>query len=258
MPRAYAEWLPSKRAPVIKQMFEKVAYENWSGKQTYRWLKDEVKLTSVNGKPLTLSNVYLILKSTFYYGMFEYPKRSGNWYAGNHPPIITKELYDKTQEQLKRSEITIPYGSKEFAFTKLIACGFCGASITADEKFRKLKDGGVNRHVYYGCSKRWERNCKCGYIKEDELLAQLLDIIDKTRLDKIGIKEKVEKEVERYHKFRYGVLGIKETKGKETKEINIRQYAKYILREGTIFEKRELLSYLKSKLILKNKQLSLR
>lgn len=247
-----------RRAHIIKQMFERVAYEEWSGRRVYRWLKEDIGFTSVNGKPLTLSNVYINLKSTFYYGVFEYPKSSGNWYTGIHKPLISKELYDAVQEKLKRSEIMNPWGTKEFAFTKLITCGLCGATITADEKFKKLKDGSVNRHVYYGCSKRWERSCKCGYIREDELLAQLLKIIDKTRLDKIGIREKVEKEVERYHKFRYGVLGIKEEESKETKEINIKQYAKYILKEGSLFEKRELLSCLRSKLVLQNKQLSLR
>jgi len=246
-----------KRAPVIRQMFEKIAYDKLSGKQVYRWLKDEVRFTSVNGKPLTLSNVYLILKNTLYYGVFEYPRKSGSWYTGNHTPLIVKELYDKVQEQLKRSEITIPWGSKEFAFTKLIVCGFCGATMTADEKFKKLKDGSVSRHVYYGCSKRWERDCKCGFIKEEELIEQLLYILDTVKLDGIGIKEKLEKEVERYRKFRAGVLGINEKESQKTKEIDIRNYAKYILKEGAIFEKRELLSCLRSKLVLKNKRLFL-
>lgn len=116
-----------KRAPVIKQMFEKVAYENWSGKKVYQWLRNEVKLTSINNKPLTLSNVYLIFKNTLYYGMFEYPRGSNNWYTGIHEPLITKKLFEKVHEQLKRSEIVSGYGTKEFAFTKLISCGLCGA-----------------------------------------------------------------------------------------------------------------------------------
>ena len=37
------------------------------------------------------------------------------------------------------------FGTKEFAFTRMIACGLCGSGIVADEKFKKLKDGGVNR-----------------------------------------------------------------------------------------------------------------
>lgn len=247
----------AKRAPVIKQMFEKVAYEHWSGKKLYHWLRDDAKLTSVNGKLLTLSNVYLILKNTLYYGTFEYPKGSGTWYAGKHTPLITKEIFDKVQEQIKRSVIASPYGGKEFAFTRLITCGFCGASLAADEKFKKLKNGNVNRHVYYSCSKRWAKDCKCGFIKEEELIEQLTGILDTVKLDKIGIKEKLESEIGRYQKFRSGVLGIKDQNSQKTKEVDMRNYAKYILKEGAMFEKRELLSCLRSKLVFKDKILSL-
>jgi len=245
-----------KRAPIIKQMFEKVAYEQWSGRKLYYWLKNEVKFTTKTDKYLSLGNIYLVLRNSFYYGVFEYPRESGNWYTGKHSPLISKELYDKVQERLSRDHI-VRSQSKEFAFTRLMKCGLCGSGITADEKFRKLKDGGVNRHVYYGCTKAKDHNCKCGYLKEEYLIGQLLDIIDKVNLDKIGMREKLEKEVERYHKFRNGVLGISKENTVKQKEIDIRNYAKYILKEGNIFEKRELLSCLKSKLVLKNKKIYL-
>jgi len=237
-------------------MFEKVGQEGWSGKKVYRWMY-EIKFTSTNDKPLTLSNVYILLKNTFYYGVFQYPKKSGNWYTGIHQPLITKELYDRVQEQIKRSEINIPYASKEFAFTKLIVCGLCDSGITADEKFKKLKNGGVNRHVYYGCSKRWKDGCKCGFINEENLIEQLAGILDTVKLDKIGIREKIEKEIGRYKKFQAGVLGVNYENNQEAKDIDIRNYAKYILKEGEIFEKRELLSCLRSKLVLQNKILTL-
>jgi hypothetical protein len=41
------------------------------------------------------------------------------------------------------------------------------------------------------------------------------------------------------------------------KDIDIRNYAKYLLKEGEDVEKRELLGNLKSKVILRNKQLFL-
>lgn len=246
-----------KRGPIVRQMFEKVGNENWSGKKVYRWLKDDVRFIGIYGKSLSLSNVYLILKSTFYYGVFEYPKGSGAWYTGKHQPLITKELFDKVQGQLTRSEITSPYGSKEFAFTKLIICGICGAGISADEKFKKLKAGGVNRHVYYSCNNRWKLDCKCGSVKEEDLILQLLNILDTVKLDRIGVKEKLEKEMNRYRKFQAGVLGIKEQDSQKTKDLDIRNYAKYILREGTMYEKRELLSCMRSKLTMKNKKLTL-
>ena len=244
-----------KRAPIIKQMFEKTAYEQCSGRGLYKWLKS-INFETKTDKYLSLSNIYIILRNSFYYGAFEYPKGSGNWYTGKHQPLISKELFDRVQERLNRDRI-VRSESKEFAFTKLIKCGLCGSGITADEKFRKLKDGGANRHVYYGCSKSKDHYCKCGYLKEEELINQLLNIIDKINLDKIGMKEIIEKEVERYYKFRQGILGISK-KGKESqKEIDIKNYAKYILKDGTIYEKRELLSCLRSKLVMKNKKVYL-
>ncbi|MBI3336284.1 hypothetical protein HYZ98_01815 [Candidatus Peregrinibacteria bacterium] len=135
--------------------------------------------------------------------------------------------------------------------------GSAEQGITADEKFKKLKDGGLSRHVYYGCSKRWEKNCKCGFIKEEELIEQLIGILDTIKLDRTGIREKLESEINRYHKFRSGVLGINDQDDQKAKDLDIRNYAKYILKDGSIVEKRELLSCLRSRLMLKDKRLSL-
>jgi hypothetical protein len=78
------------RAPIIKQMFEKVAYEKWSGRRLYNWLKFDLNFKTATGnKNLNLSNVYTILENHFYYGIFEYPRKSGRWYQGKHKPIIT-------------------------------------------------------------------------------------------------------------------------------------------------------------------------
>lgn len=243
------------RSPAIKQMFEKVAYNGWSGRKLFRWLKEDIKFKTKNGKPLTLSNVYIILKSPFYYGEFEYPKGSGNWYRGRHQPIITKELYDRVQEAI-RFEGQARKENKEFAFTKLITCGLCGSGITADEKFKKLRDRSVNRYVYYGCTKFNDKECKCGYIREEELTEQLASIIDTIALDELGMKDRIKEEIEQYHKFQAGGLGRSQKDLIKIKDIDIRNYAKHILRERSIYEKRELLSHLRSRLVLKEKRLS--
>jgi len=249
----------AQRAPIVKQMFEKVAYEHWSGRKLYHWLKFEINLRSAtSNKPLTLSNIYKVLQTPFYYGSFEYPLGSGQWYQGKHKPIITRELFDKAKEQLKRDRI-VRGESKEFAFTRLLKCGLCGSGVCAEEKFKQLKTTGLTvRYVYYGCSRSRDLHCKNGYIREEELIKQLLEIIDKISLDELGTREKIEKEVKRYRKFQSEVLKVKNEKiGQEEAEIDIRNYAKYMLKEGTMFEKRELLANLKSKLILKNKAISL-
>jgi len=242
-----------KRAPIIKQMFERVANEQWSGRKVFRWLK-EIRFKTKNGKPLVLGNVYLILRNPFYYGEFEYPVGSNNWYVGKHTPIISKELFDRVQMTLNENFIP-KTESKEFAFTKLIKCGYCGSGISADEKFKKLKNGGVNRHVYYFCTKARNIDCKNPAINEPNLINELVGLMDKIDLDELGVKSRIEQEVMRFNKFRIGVLGHK--KESNNVDIDIRNYAKYLLKEGTLIEKRELLYFLKSKLVLKDRKIIL-
>jgi DNA invertase Pin-like site-specific DNA recombinase len=78
--------IDEERAPVIVQMFEKVAYEKWSGPKLYHWLRFELNFQTVGKKPLALGNMYRILSNPFYHGIFEFPKKSGNWYQGKHHP----------------------------------------------------------------------------------------------------------------------------------------------------------------------------
>lgn len=243
--------LDPKRAHIIKQMYEKVAHEQWSGRKLYRWLR-EIDFKTHRGKPLVLGNVYLILRNHYYYGQFEYPIGSGQWYTGKHTPIIDKELFDKVQMTLNENFIP-KTESKEFAFTKLIKCGHCGSGISADEKFKKLKDGGVNRHVYYFCTKARNIDCSNPPINEPSLIDELVRLMDRLNLDELGVQKRIQDEITRFNKFRTGVLGHKQEK--TSMDIDVRNYAKYLLREGTLVEKRELLSCLESRLILKEKRI---
>jgi len=242
-----------QRAPTIRQMFERVAFEKWSGRKLFHWLKFELNFRTKNNHHLSLANIYRILQNSFYYGVFEYPENSGNWYTGRHMPIIYKELFDQVQEQLKRDQIQRE--SREFAFTKLITCGLCGSGITACEKYKKLKDGTTTKYIYYGCTKSRDLHCKGGYIREEELINQLVNIIDQLNVNELGIKSKFEEEVKRYNKFRKVMLEIKES-DKDEKDIDVKTYVKYLLKEGGITEKREILSCIKSKVVIRNKVVS--
>lgn len=234
-----------ERAPVVKKMFEKMAYEKWSGRKIYHWLKFELNFKSTGNHHVALGNIFRILQNPIYYGPFEYPRGSGNWYQGKHEPIITKELFDKAQDQLKRDKIVRQ--SREFAFTKLMLCGLCGSGISAEEKYKQLKDGTVVKYVYYGCGRSKDRHCKNPYLREEELTDQLIKIMDQIDLNQTGVQHKFEEELKRYNKFNRGVLGIR-NQIKDHQELDLRTYAKYILREGTNEEKRELMGCFKSRI----------
>jgi len=249
-------FIDPKRAPYIKKMFEKVAHEQWSGRDLLRWIKIETDLKTRNDKNVSLSMVYKILGEPFYYGEFEYPVGSDKWYKGAYDPIISKTLFQKTRTQLDRDNIQ-RHECKEFAFTKLMKCGLCGSGICAEEKFKKLKDGSVKRYVYYGCTRAKNINCKCGYLREEKLIEQLSKILDKIDLDELGIQNQFKEEFERYSRFNKIILGIDDSKLKKQKEVNLRNYAKYLLKDGSLLEKRSLLSCLKSRLVMKNKKVKL-
>lgn len=244
-----------QRAHVIKQMFEKVAYEKWSGRKVYNWLKQDLNFYTRGNKPLTLSGVYRILTTPFYYGVFEFPRNSGNWYQGKHKPLITEELFQKTQEQLKRDQIVRE--NKEVAFTKLFTCGHCGSGISAEEKWKPLKDGTSAHYIYYGCSRARDRNCKNKYIREEELIEELLKIMDVVNINELGMRMKLEDEIRRFNKLQKIVNGKSGKELVEENEVNIRQYAKYLLKEGGVSDKRELLANLRSRLNYKDKKVTL-
>ena len=247
--------IDTERAPYVKQMFEKVGCDGWSGRKVFRWLKDDIDFKTENNMNLSLGNIYKILENHFYYGRFEYPKNSGNWYNGAHEPLITRELFDLVQANIKSNTLEPRSKQKEFAFTKIMTCGLCGSGITADEKFKKQKNGNVHRYVYYKCTRIKDSNCDCGFINENDLITQLQDLIDDLDIMTVPMKGKITAELKRFKKFEHMLLGNRTSVS--VKDIDIRNYAKFILIEGDTEEKRELIRCLKSNIYLNKKVVSL-
>jgi len=236
-----------ERAPIIKEMFNKVAKQGYSGRDIYQWINDDMKYRSKTGCKMPLSSVYTILKNTFYYGDFEYGEGS---YKGKHEPLISKELFDEVQERITTSQRG-RNGQNCFHFTRMIVCGYCGSGVTAEEKFKRLKNGDIKRYVYYHCTDGKRKKCKQPYIREGKLLEQFVDLIDKIEIDRIGMRKQLQEEIDRFNKFTQGVLGMNPEDTK-TPKVNLRTYAKYMLREGTTEEKREILENFKTELVLKD------
>ena len=131
---------------------------------------------SGGGNPVAYSYIYDMLRNPFYYGSFKY---WGSIYKGKHKPMVTKEEFDKVQA-LMTSDFTTRPKSYEFAYTGLIKCGECGASITAEHKTNHRYGC---KYVYYHCTKR-KHKCTQKYIQEPELTDQIVSFIDSLSIDK--------------------------------------------------------------------------
>jgi hypothetical protein len=196
-----------------------------------------------------------MLKNPLYCGLFEYPKGSGNWYTGKHQPLISKELFQLVQEKI--AEENRPKKKfRDFTFTKLMTCGYCGSGVTAQEKSKTIKsDGSTRWYLYYSCDRHKDHHCKNPFIREDNLITLLLELIDQISLDEIGAKQLIQKEVSRYNKLRSAMLGV--TERDSANDMDVRKYAKYLLQNGTPQEKRELLEHLRNRIVMKDKRITL-
>lgn len=154
------------------------------------------------------------------------------------------------------SDLRIPTPLKDFAFTRLFSCGECGGGITATEKVKRLTDGTVKRYVYYHCTRHFG-SCKESYLREEELLGQLLKLVECLDIDELGTIEIVKTELAKMQKLLTLVSKINTDPVtiENIKKIDVHACAKLVLQEGTKEEKRQLLDQLKSKIIVKNRKL---
>jgi len=254
--------LDEERAPFIKQMFNRVGEQGQSGRTIKKWL-DTIEFRTKNDKAIPLSKIYAALNSRFYYGDFEYHNII---YKGRHPALITKALWERVQRQL-----IIPpkkWHQKTFPFKTLCKCGTCGASVTGEERYKKLKYGGFNKHIYYHCTRSIDFDCDEPYITEADLIQQLIAYLDDIKINELELAHRLKHNIDQFHKLRSDVLKQEYLNGnlqeidyaafnKITKEM-VKRYLLHTLQFGSAEERQEILSVIKTKFILHNRQLRIK
>jgi len=258
---SYVE-VDKKRAPTIKQMFHRVAEKGQSGRVIKMWL-DQIGFVTRRNKPLALSKIYTTLKNPYYYGEFSF---GGKIYKGKHQPLIAKELFDKAQRQLY-----VPpkeWNKKLFPFRGLCKCGSCGEWITAEEKYKKSKYGRVKKYVYYHCGRHIDYDCDEPYITEEDLIQQLVAHIDEIKLDEKELTNQLKNEIERFHSLRVEVLHQEFLAGNLNQfdypqkvpldRDTAKEYLLHVLKAGSAEDRIQIMSAIKTKFILHNKQLNVK
>ena len=156
-----------ERAPLIKKAFELYATGNYTVKE----IRDMVNSAGLRGRKfkrdLSISNIHYMLGNPIYYGVMRY---YGEVYEAKHKPIITKGLFDKCQEMLKRkSKPTVKKGHtlKPYVYRGAFRCASCGCFITTETQ---------KGHNYLHCTKR-KRPCSEPFVREEEVDKQVRDLL---------------------------------------------------------------------------------
>lgn len=246
--------IDQETAPIIKEMFTLVANAKYSGREIKIWLDDDVKLRTQKGKKLTLSMIYRMLKNTFYYGEFEYPVGSGNWYQGAHEPIISKMIFDRVQEKLMVPP-KVKYGNKGFSFTNTFKCAYCSSTFIGEDKYKLLKNGTRKTYRYYHCNKFKDSNCPEPYIEEKELIDQIIyyiSLLENRKRGSIQVSRGLKIKMQKFGSIRNS---IHQKQKIAPTSLTFQEYASHVLNNGTIEDKQEIIRSLGEILYIHNKSI---
>ena len=183
--------IPNKDAEKVKQIYE-------------LYLKGYAPRPIANILGLKYDRLVIqILKRKSNYGVIEY---NGQIYQGKHKPIISKEIYDLTMQEMQiRSEKYT--GQSSHLLTGLLYCGKCGAKM----RYQKWGNSG-NKLVCYSqqTSKKYLiKNPDCDQEKiwaediEDAVIQTLFSLQEKEKQNKKSIEttslvETLQKQKEEY------------------------------------------------------------
>ncbi len=183
-----------KRFLVVRKMWDLMLTGNYTIPKILKIATDEWGLRTpdrkkLGGKPLSISYMYLLFSNIFFTGNFIYNKQL---YKGNHKPMITMDEFDRVQVLMGKRGKPRPQ-KHDFPYTGFITCGGCGACVTASKKHKILKDGTINYHTYYHCTKRKKYiDCKEKPIRLDELEKDVQNLIQKNMIShkfyKLGLE----------------------------------------------------------------------
>jgi site-specific DNA recombinase len=167
----------------VRKIFDLMLIGCYSVLKIRSIVNDEWRMKNQFGRKIAVNSLYKILSHPFYYGEFEYPRDSGNWYKGKHNAMITKKEYAKIQIILGRKDKQRPK-DHDFPFTGMIRCGECGAMITAEDKVKIQKNGNVHNYTYYHCTKRTDKSCSQKTVRDGFLEDQIIDKLEEIEIPK--------------------------------------------------------------------------
>lgn len=140
------------RGPLIQKAFELYAGGNF----TVIPLVDELYrlgLRNYSGTKVTRNGLSTLLNNPFYMGLIRVQK-TGQVFAGNHEPLITKRRFDQVQDMLA-GRFAMRTRTHDFVFRRYVTCKGCEYSLIGERQ----KD-----HVYYRCH---TRSCPTTGIREE-------------------------------------------------------------------------------------------
>ncbi len=170
--------LDPEKSKVVRKAFEIFAKEKVSFTDIVNFLY-RGGITKRNGQKVNITRVHTMLTNQFYIGIMHF---NGEYFEGKHDQFISRKLFNQVQKKLELKG-TSKYKSHDHAFSGLMRCGECGATITAESHTKHYKNGNDQTFTYYRCTKKL-KPCSQPYLEESKLKDQLVGFIASAALPK--------------------------------------------------------------------------
>ncbi len=190
-------------AEIVRLIFQKYTIEKVSAGKLARFLENQGYRTSTGNPHWSESHILKILKNEKYVGdlvqrksftpdYLTHQKKTNHGEVplitiqNHHEPIIERELWEHTQERLKKNNKHNGENSghsNRYLFSGIIKCGACGASFVSRRKHRKSGD-----YVRYWCcavaAKSGRDGCDIGIqLRDEDARTMLKAAIEQLQLD---------------------------------------------------------------------------
>ena len=159
-------------SPLVARLFEWYATGHHSVKQVAAMARDAGLRFRKSGAPVPTATIHHILRNPLYMGQVAW---DGAMYHGEHVPLVSRELWEQVRGRFEeRLGTRFKVRKHEFAFGRLVTCGYCGCAIVGE-----IKKG---RYVYYHCT-GFKGNCPKPYVREEVLEDHFNRLLDQLVFD---------------------------------------------------------------------------
>lgn len=186
-------------ASIVKRIFNE-----YIGGKSITKIRDDLVNEGINGKkkPFSYRSVSFILKNVLYAGKQRFKNKV---YPGNHKAIISDELFDNTQKELKIRQKAAyemnnnprPFQAK-YILSGIARCGYCGAPM--ESTLGNIRKDGT-RLKKYQCYNRHPRKsrptvynngkkCDSGFYHMKDLEKEVLNKISELQVNPAAIQSK--------------------------------------------------------------------
>lgn len=172
------------QAPLVRKAFELYARGS-IGLNALVGKMYELGLRNKNNRKISRNGLVCILKNPFYTGLIKIDV-TGELFVGQHPPIVSKKLFDKVQDVFAGKSVKKQI-KHFFVFRKHIFCHECQNVLIPERQ---------KGHIYYRCQ---TKNCPQKTIREEIIESELLETYRKLAFNQYEI-ELMQQEIEDYKK----------------------------------------------------------